>query len=95
MDLREISSADLIDDGDRWTKPKLLVQNVDGGFLYYLTNEMQTFHSKDETVEVPIFWADEGREKTMDSVWSRYPGSVKFVVKDGRRKGYVGFVRVN
>ena len=94
MEIREISSEDLVDDGDRWTKPRLVVENPDMGLVVFLDKELRTLNSRKSATEIPVFWVDPERMKSMDTVWSPLPGAIKVVVSSGRRQGFVGYVRV-
>lgn len=95
MDVREISSDVLEDSGDRWHTPRLWISNPDAGSVKFLDNEINLLRSDEKELSIPVFWADEDREKSMDKMWLLFPGSVKFKVVDGRRRGYVGYVHIS
>ncbi len=95
MDVREISSAELRDDGDRWTTPELQVERPGGCRFFVMDNQLRSIERTDSAALVPIFWVDPERERSMDYLWSKYPESFKFVVKDKPRQGYVGYARID
>lgn len=67
-----------LEDGDRWE---------------HLTKEMTRIAGTTDAVLVDLFWLEPERERNYDLYWQKFPGADKVIVKDGPRKGWVGYFR--